>query len=285
MNGEMALAIALTTYGNVYLASSPDTKPPELFGTHSTFRYVGSIAFQDSERTVSSSASADAHRRTEGGRSEEPSAAGGTASWYLRLRRLGTTRLWISKLPYQLELPEVLAAAFADTVLWGIHAEYANSSSIWSVRWKHEGGHGRARPWKVHVYESFATSPEQHPHAGLESVADSLRTVLRKALDFSTRAKLDFFPADFSQSLALLDSKSPEIPYHPDLLPASRYPLLARQVVASAAKAWVFGGMGSFNDLGFDSPALEEEYNSLLPTLYGTVVGALLAGANSFEPP
>jgi hypothetical protein len=44
-------------------------------------------------------------------------------------------------------------------------------------------------------------------------------------------------------------------------------PLEAKQLLASAQAAWVFGGMGSWNDLGFDGSD-QQEYTALSDELF-----------------
>jgi hypothetical protein len=67
-----------------------------------------------------------------------------------------------------------------------------------------------------------------------------------------------------------------------DILPASGYQLEARQLIAGCTHAWVFGGMGSWNNLGFSDKALQVEYNRLSDDLYDCVKLASAAATNSF---
>jgi len=280
MHGELALAIALAAHGNAYLGSARDSKPPELVGTNSTLQYVSSLVFRESEGDIPLPSAAEAIRRTEQGRFEDLGSPQGTSAWYLRLRRAGATRLHVAKLPVQLDLPEVIAASFSGGIPWAIEVDHPTSSSLWIPIWKHEGS--SKKPWKVYVSGFALTHKPRQPPPDLGAMAETLHEALAQALDFSVRAKLEFFPNDFTQALTLLDSDSPEIPYYLDLLPVVGYSLLARQVTASAARGWVFGGMMSFNDLGFKETALEDEYKALLTRLYDTVVGALISAANSY---
>ena len=277
MDGELAFAIVLAAYGNAHIASVQESTPPELLGTNSTLRHVSSVAFLASDAALESAA--DAIRRTEQGRFEDLHSPRGTSAWFRGLRRAGASRIHVGRLPTQLDLPEVDAVSSSGGISWTIRIEYPSSFRLWVPRWKHEGGE---KPWKVSITGS--TIPYVHPQTkvGLIETAESLYAALERALDFSTRARLDWFPDDFSEALALLRSQTPEIPYHPDLFPSGGYSLLARQVAASATKAYVFGGMGSFNDLGFESLGLNTEYKLLLPTLYTAVTDALLGAANSF---
>jgi hypothetical protein len=62
------------------------------------------------------------------------------------------------------------------------------------------------------------------------------------------------------------------------------YSLEARRLVAAAVRSWVFGGMGSWNDIGFSDPALLSVYNSVSEDLYMSVIEGFRDGINSLEP-
>jgi hypothetical protein len=64
-----------------------------------------------------------------------------------------------------------------------------------------------------------------------------------------------------------------------DLLPAA-YPAAARMLSATASAAWVFGGMGSWNDLSFQGP-LREQYERVSEDLYLAALDALVAATNA----
>jgi len=177
------------------------------------------------------------------------------------------------------DLPEVHAAGFSGGILWAILADLPGTPRLWVPRWKYEGGD---KPWKVRVTGLASIHSPPQTVVGLTEAERSLRSALESALDFSTRAELEWFPGAFSKALALLDSETPEIPYHPDLLPSSGYSLLARKIAASSSMAYVFGGMGSFNDIWFGGHRLKTAYKVLLPTLYNAVTDGLLAAADSF---
>ncbi len=54
----------------------------------------------------------------------------------------------------------------------------------------------------------------------------------------------------------------------------------ARQLIEAALGSWVFGGMGSWNDMAFQGDA-QEEYDELTRALHEAICHALAAGANS----
>src|SRR5438046_1035863 len=233
MDGELAFAIALAAYGNAYIASEQESTPPELFGTNSTLRHVSSVAFLAGDTPLESAA--DAIRRTEHGRFEDLRSPHGTSAWFRSMRRAAASRLQVVRLPTQLDLPEVYAASFSGGISWAIMVDYPSSFRLWVPRWKHEGGE---KPWKVSVTGFTIAHLPPQAVVGLIEATESLRALLERSLDFSTRAKLDWYPDDFSKALALLRSQTPEIPYHPHLFPSGWYSLAARPVDASANRAF-----------------------------------------------
>ena len=68
------------------------------------------------------------------------------------------------------------------------------------------------------------------------------------------------------------------------MLPAEGYSLAARQLLAAGSRAEVFGGIGSWNDVRFESPEVEAEYRSVSERLFRAVLEALVAATNSFDP-
>lgn len=62
------------------------------------------------------------------------------------------------------------------------------------------------------------------------------------------------------------------------MLVDKNYPIEAIQLLYAASIAWVFGGMGSWNDTGVNS----EEYNNVSNELYNTINLSIVAVANNF---
>jgi len=70
--------------------------------------------------------------------------------------------------------------------------------------------------------------------------------------------------------------------YHQDLVAAKYYSLSVRQLLFSAAAAWVFGGMGSWNDLGFDTAEDNQRYDDVSAGLYDAINRSILTAVNSW---
>jgi len=67
--------------------------------------------------------------------------------------------------------------------------------------------------------------------------------------------------------------------YHKDLAPDHLLDLPAKQVLAACQAAWVFGGMGSWNDLGFEGEQ-QAEYDRISTALYDLLNTAIAAAAS-----
>jgi beta-lactamase superfamily II metal-dependent hydrolase len=79
-----------------------------------------------------------------------------------------------------------------------------------------------------------------------------------------------------------LNSEKPEVDfYHNDLISIENYDLQNRQLLLSASKAFVFGGMGSWNDMGFENEETNKKYNELSTELYNTMNQAIVCAINN----
>jgi len=70
-----------------------------------------------------------------------------------------------------------------------------------------------------------------------------------------------------------------------DWLPGIGHSLAARQIYAAACQSWVFGGMGSWNDLVFQDPIENSEYEDLSRQLYEAINSGIELSVNSFRAP
>ncbi|MGY6499848.1 MAG: hypothetical protein ACXIVQ_02975 [Acidimicrobiales bacterium] len=96
---------------------------------------------------------------------------------------------------------------------------------------------------------------------------------------------LQSFAGWFDDALEMASSTEPTAPYHPDMMPAVGYSIEARRLLSMATRAWVFGGMGSWNDVGFSDRETHERYRAISERLYRAVIDAVRDAANAFERP
>jgi len=100
--------------------------------------------------------------------------------------------------------------------------------------------------------------------------------------DFARSNDTGHWSVWFAEARELLLAESPEIPYHPDLLPAG-VDRSRQRLLAGATKAYVFGGMGSWNDMGFRDSAVQERYGALSRILYESMMLAFDAATNAAD--
>jgi len=264
VNGELAQVICLASHGSSWLAQDGHSDPPTLDRDNSTFKFVGSLGFD----LAGGSPGQEAHADT-------------VADWLRRFRDRGTDRLWLV-IPEAKPITglgqaagEHMLAGFANAGRWGLAATGGRQPEMWRASWSvGDRSAPEHRIWSVHYQGAYLDQVvPQRPD--LRSALEQLAKALEAAREFAARQNLDTWAGWFERALA----KGRDIPYHPDMLPPA-YPDEAHQLAAMAAQAWVFGGMGSWNDLGFELRAVEAEYDEVSRNLYAAVLLALLASAN-----
>jgi hypothetical protein len=259
MNGELAQIVCLATYGTKWLSNSADTDPPDLSG-NSTFKFVNSMEFTNaSGRTVS-----------------------GPSAWLRDVRSRGYRRLWLAVpevVPVRARWPYLephLEVGFANGGHWYVLATGARQTEEWGATWSViEPRPSDNRIWKVSYKGTLAggAAPMQ-PDVGQANSA--LDRALTDARDFARRIDGADWAGQFDQAISLTDDRPP---YQPDLMDPN-FPDAARRLIAKASRAWVFGGMGSWNDLAFHNEAQRAEHAEVSRLLFATLLQACVAAVN-----
>lgn len=270
MDGQLAQIIALVAYGNSFL-SGGGNNAPDLWQSHSTFQYVGALKFA---RYLSKQATQGTEIATD------------TSSWFETLRSERATRLWYVAFAWNREdLPEHTAVAFAGSVPRAIQVDCPTGYELWYPFWTvEERNEPNRRIWSVE-YKSLRFDHSQARTPYVEAVRPYLRQRLEAAEEFSQRAKegAATWTAWFTAAMQLLEADQPQAPFHNDMLPKRGYSLAARQLLAAATQANVFGGMGSWNDIGFADKTVHIEYEQVTRNLYEAVKLSFVAAVNAFD--
>lgn len=264
MNGELAQIVYLASHGSSWLSSDEPEAPPADLGQESwAFQFVGSLEFS----------------LTAGpGKLYEATTA---AEWLAQLRSRGAARLWLA-------IPEARAvtiggteagehqlAGFSNAGRWSLIAAGRQRPEIWRPVWTvGDRSAPDRRIWSVR-YEGARVDRAMPQCPDLQAAATQLSWALVEAHDFAARQGLAEWSGLFGQILAA-DGDAPDRAH---LLPP-RYSAAAHRLLAEADQAWVFGGMGSWNDLGFPDQAVEQEYQEVSRALYSAVLNAVLASTN-----
>jgi hypothetical protein len=265
VNGQLALLAALAAVGGRWLRDDRWKPPPDLLRSNSSFQYVSQFTAEVRGR----------------GLLRGSSTVTDPDGWLRALRAEGTTDLsLITNLAAAGPLPPHIASAFSNSGTWGLLATGRGRPTLWLIRW--EVGDREApdrRTWSLTASGSPGDGFSQ-PGAGLTEARGRLRAALGEIRAFATAtSELHDWARWFAKSEALLDDTAPAAPYHQDILPPDAS-LERRQLAAAVVQAWVFGGMGSWNDGGLADRAAHREYERVGAVLYSALLLALPAAVN-----
>ena len=271
MDGTLAQLLSLVSFGNEYIFKG--NLETDYYSQNSVFQYCKKVNF----RTVKLRMFA---------KSKQIIAGNDPLEWFRFLKQDGCREL---KAYYQHSKQQdrfkdyMLAGLIGGGGQWFIQAVYVDYSDFWFAHW--EAGNQNDpdnKIWQV-SYEAVARKNEiksigfllHKPRIALENKLKQLEL-------FARENNLGSWADWFADAIKTLNSNVPnEGFYHPDMIILKNYSLPAQQLIFGAGKAWAFGGMGSWNDLGFDRKEKQDVYYRHTEELYEAVIIAFLAGINS----
>lgn len=260
MNGELAQLVALASHGRAALGGAAEALAA-VGPDGELFRWVAATEFVAPDGTTASDA----------------------AGWVAALRARGIDQLTVvipapgAQTSGGLTVSDRMLAGFANAGTSWLLATGGGRAEAWVGGWA-VGDREREdrRIWLVrYTGQALDDVPVIEPPTVPEALA-VLEGALRRIADFAARAPyLGSWVEVFEAALAADGDAGPQ------LLPPSS-PASARRLAAMASAAWVFGGMGSWNDVGFapDDP-FGAEYGSVSADLYAAVLSATAAAANA----
>jgi hypothetical protein len=171
--------------------------------------------------------------------------------------------------------------AFAGAGSWSLLATAGEAAEVWRASWTVADLHAPDRRiWRV-AYRGVRVDERVAPtRPSPVQAALGLREALRAAREFASGHDLGMWDGVFEG--ALERGASDEVhPKDEDLLPVAAFTPESRRLAATADRAWVFGGMGSWNDLSFPEADVQARYEEVSDSLYRSVLNALVAATNS----
>jgi len=165
---------------------------------------------------------------------------------------------------------------------WKLWIVEKGLADVWNPSWQVGN---RAAPdrriWQVTYAQSAMGVAHTIVREPLEPLRNRLQKGLSEALAFCDRHTIDGFASQFRNAIACLSSVDPfSLIYHKDLAPPDTLTLPAQQMLSACSAAWVFGGMGSWNDLYFDR-ADRDDYERISEELFGAMNESIVAATNS----
>jgi len=120
----------------------------------------------------------------------------------------------------------------------------------------------------------------REPGRGVADMKAILDDTLRKIGAFAREQKRDNFAESFEAARDALTGK----PVRDPMFDNGEMSRETRQLLQAIGSAWVFGGMGSWNDIGFENEKDNQTYETLSNALYEQLNEAVAAVANSTWP-
>jgi hypothetical protein len=273
MTGIHAQLISLTSYGNAFLQAGEFTD--DFYPGHSSFQFCNSVDFKILRKSLFSSAP------------KEVLLAKDPNDWFRLLKKDGCkkVRLYYHSTENQPPAEEhKLAGMVGGGGTWMIETIYRRHSNYWFNRWEvTDKDNSEGSIWSVSYGMIDKAQPTTDTHLDIREIYSLLDQALAAITVFADRQQLPEWAEVFKKARAILSNDTPGTAYyHQDLLVDKHYSLIARQVLSAAGTAWVFGGMGSWNDLGFNTAEEKKAYNDVSAGLYTAINQSLLAVANAY---
>lgn len=269
MNGPIAQIVALTCYGNALLCGQ---KIEPFFPKNSTCTFCDWVSFVLLEKSFL-------------GKEKEKQVAKTPDEWFSLLKSRSARGIRLSRTPENDPnfSDRISAGLVGGGGTWTMEVLLPNKrSEYWVARW--EVWNQKApenRIWRVtYGRVSSGLTPDHEPCA-LPNIATRLTKSLKEIHAFSEKHECGGFTKCFANALDTLESKGKNLyGYHKDLAPDGFLSMEAIALLHATQSAWVFGGMGSWNDMGFDGDD-QKEYERVSEGLFQAVNEAIAAGANS----
>lgn len=152
-------------------------------------------------------------------------------------------------------------------------------SEFWLSRWDFLKRGALDGDWKVTYGLCELAKTEPAGFRTLEEIAADLRVALEEIKAFD-EAQNCGFGKHFVEALRDLDGPAVDAKFWKYFCPRETLPQLAENLLEAAISAWVFGGMNSWNDMGFDGE-IGTEYERISDRLYSLLNEAVEAAASS----
>ena len=166
---------------------------------------------------------------------------------------------------------------------WLIEAEINGHAQYWLKRWELTNKEDpEQKIWSVHYVRVKENAYPIHQHFDLIEVKTEFESVLTALINFCKDQELPQWGSVFLGGKNMLTSPMSLPENHDlDLLVNKNYNQPAQQLLYAVDESWVFGGMGSWNDIGFEEGDVQKEYDELSKRLYSVMMKGIVAAVNS----
>jgi hypothetical protein len=270
MNGTIAQIVALNCHANAAIRGGSG---PKFFPDNSTCKFCDSVTFTE--------VSQGWFRRR-----REVVVATTPDKWFEHLLATGANNVRLFRTPQNESLASdrMLAGLVGGGGIWTMEVVHTDGRVMhWTAGWDVWNQNApEQRIWRVGYGGCSARRQTPSTQPPLADVHQSLLLALQRIEAFASQQQCTEFAESFQKAIRSLTTPERNA-YHHDLAPTGTLPDDAEAILDACQSAWVFGGMGSWNDIGFDGDA-QSEYESASESLFVAVTEAICAAVNSSCP-
>ncbi|CAM3823724.1 hypothetical protein MUGA111182_11700 [Mucilaginibacter galii] len=273
MNGTTSQLLSLITFGNHFLKTGQ--LPENYYPGNNAFKFCNKTNFLYLDSTP------------EGGPTENEVAAA-PAHWFELLKHEGCKGLKAYYHPSENNpdgTPDHKLAGFVGGGgTWLIETIYSSYSDFWAARWEVTlPDDPESNIWSVSYGRTVANTDTIDFCPDPLQVREGLHNVLTDIQSFAQQHQLTNWADIFKEALDILDGNAPANDWHTDQINVEGYDQSTLQLIYAAMSTHVFGGMGSWNDISFETEEDNQRNNDLSFYLYDYMNRALIAGVNSIK--
>jgi hypothetical protein len=220
------------------------------------------------------------------GKSDTAKIAGSPDEWFEYLDKNGTTGLRLAWVPRNNpSISDRMSAGFVGGGgIWLIEAlNSSGESDVWVAKWEvQDQNDPDKRIWKVGYYLVNRMKTPAVKEAVLSDIKDRFLTVLDAIRELSLKAGQYQFTDNFDNALETLSADDIILHgHHKDIYLTDYISKDAIKLLDAAQSAYVFGGMGSWNDINLKDESLKSEYEKVSEELFQILNKVIVAATNA----
>lgn len=263
MTGPIVQNIALCLYGNALLQ---DEKISDFFN-NSTAQFCKKIEFSIIRNNIF-------------GKIKQKVIYENPNEFFDKLRGLSTQyNLYYESVDTNNGLDERMSAGFiGGGGKWNLITSNETGYSVWTAIWDViDRNNSDRKIWGVNYLKTgdkFLCNEDD------ENYINNFYSSLESIYNFAIKNDNFSFANCFKNAMITLDSKGKELfGYHKDLVPNCYKNI--EYLLDACQSAWVFGGMGSWNDICINDDNILEEYKIVSQNLYSSLITTVINSVNS----
>lgn len=278
--GTVAQIIAITAYGNAALKGFPIK---DFLLENSTSTFCNSIKFIEFKKT---GIIEKLLRKKE--EHFENIIASDFNSWVDFLKKEKVQKLYLHYISSNnKDISDRMSAGFiGGGGRWLIEAFKGKHSDYWEASWEVTDENNKDNKiWAVnYIRISNNDIVRKDLSIGIDNFDIKLKDSLIECQNFAEKQNLDGFKSCFEKAILCLnnDDTSLSTIYHQDLVPRDFYDTIHRNILFACQSAWVFGGMGSWNDMWFEKED-QNIYDNISNELFYAICNSIARVTNEFK--